>query len=165
MTSVIQPPAASDTNGPLTALLQVIADPKAATARLNEIKAANVELAKQQASLIENQRRAAELEVREARVTRREEAVAQREETASAIARDLERREREIKKIAIELKNLHAAWSPGLCAARWHWTNYILIRSPTGGRYGTWDLERNNSRIQRQNHQRFIQIPRWHGDS
>jgi hypothetical protein len=35
--------------------------------------------------------------------------VAQRDEAASGIARDLERREREIKKIAIELKNLHAA--------------------------------------------------------
>ena len=103
MTSVIQPPAASDTTNALQALLQIVASPAAASARLAEIKAATAELVKAQASLVENQRRAAELEMRESRVARREESVAKREQEASALARDLERRENAIKMIRDEL--------------------------------------------------------------
>ena len=108
MTSVIQPPAASDMNG-LTALLQIVSDPQAAMARLTELKKANAELVKNQASVIDNQRRAAELEVREARVIRREEACARREQETSALVREIERREMALKAIGDELKRLHAA--------------------------------------------------------
>jgi uncharacterized protein (DUF3084 family) len=100
------PPSQVDS---ISSLLQVISDPKAATARLNEIKAANAELLKNQASVIENQRRAAELETREARVTRREAAVAQREQDVAAVVKDLERRELALKAIGADLKRLSAA--------------------------------------------------------
>jgi uncharacterized protein (DUF3084 family) len=106
--SVILPPAAADMNG-LTALLQIVSDPKAATARLNEIKQANAELVKNQVSLIENQRRAAELEVREERVSRREAAVAQREKDVADVARDLERREKGIQDLAAAIRALETS--------------------------------------------------------
>ena len=103
---VILPP--SEVNS-LSSLLQVISDPRAATARLNELKAANAELLKNQASVVENQRRAAELETRESHVAKREAAVQQREQEADALVREIARREMALKAIGDELKRLHAA--------------------------------------------------------
>jgi hypothetical protein len=78
-------------------------------ARLNELKNANAELVKNQASVLENQRLEAELEVRESRVARREEAVKRREQEASALLGDIARRELALKAIGDQLKKLHAA--------------------------------------------------------
>jgi hypothetical protein len=104
MKMVILPPAASE--NALTALLQIVADPKAASTRLNEIKQANAELLKNNANVVENQRLAAELETRENRVAKREAEVAKREAELSALARDLERRENAIKMIRDELERI-----------------------------------------------------------
>jgi hypothetical protein len=99
--TVILPP--SDSDG-FVALLKIMANPKEAEKRLTDLKRANDDLVKQQAALADKLRGAAELETRENRVAKREAEVAKREAELIAIARNLERREREFKRIGDELR-------------------------------------------------------------